>query len=89
MKISKNSPERLWKELLKLDPVEFLGICKIIGVSVYEEDDTEENADGVPVKKPRDFYDIWNEVCEVINDMNRKRRRTLGMLIYAATKKEK
>lgn len=89
MKISKNSPERLWQELLKLDPVEFLGICKIIGVSVYEEDDTEENADGVPVKKPRDFYDIWNEVCEVINDMNRKRRRTLGMLIYAATKKEK
>ena len=89
MKISKNSPERLWQELLKLDPVEFLGICKIIGVSVYEEDETEENADGAPVKKPRDFYDMWNEVCEVINGMKRKRRRTLGELIYAATKKEK
>lgn len=89
MKISKNSPERLWQELLKLDPVEFLGICKIIGVSVYEEDETEENADGAPVKKPRDFYDMWDEVCEVINSMNRKRRRILGELIYAATKKEK
>ena len=89
MKISKNSPERLWQELLKLDPVEFLGICKIIGVSVYEEDETEENADGAPVKKPRDCYDMWDEVCEVINGMNRKRRRTLGELIYAATKKEK
>ena len=89
MKVSKNSPERLWQELLKLEPLEFLGICKIIGVSVYEEDDVEEDADGAPVKKPRDFYDIWNEVCEVINGMNRKRRRTLGELIYAATKKEK
>ena len=89
MKISKNSPDRLWQELLKLDPVEFLGICKIIGVSIYEEDDAEENTDGAPVKKPRDFYDIWDEVCNVINSMNRKRRRTLGMLIYAATKKEK
>ena len=78
MKINKYSPERLWEEILKLDPVEFLGICKIIGVDIYKED-----------KQPRDFYDIWNDVCEIINQMNRKRRRTLGELIYAATKKEK
>jgi hypothetical protein len=78
MKINKYSPERLWEEILKLDPVEFLGICKIIGVDVYKED-----------KQPRDFYDIWDDVCEITNQMNRKRRRTLGELIYAATKKEK
>lgn len=91
MRKGKNSPERLWQELLKLDPVEFLGICKIIGVSIYKEEENEgENVECAPAdREPRNFYDIWNEVCEVIDGMNRQRRRTLGGLIYAATKKEK
>lgn len=85
MKINKYSPERLLEESLKLEPVEFLGICKIIGVVVYEEDET----DGAQANKPRDFYDIWCDICDTINNMNRQRRKTLGSLIYAATKKEK
>ena len=93
----KNSPESLIEEILKLDAIEFLGICKIIGVEVYEEGvDVEEDVEcGRPNEEKnvlppaRDFYDIWNDVCDTIGNMNRVRRRNLGRLVYAATKKEK
>ena len=87
----KNSPENLLIEIIKLNPIEFLGVCKIIGVSVYEEDveGAQANEDGDVTKAPRDFVEIWQDVCDVIGDMNRVRRRNLGKLVHAATKKEK
>lgn len=86
----KNSPESLVEEILKLDAIEFLGICKIIGVDVYEDvESAQANEDDDATPNPRDFYDIWEEVCDTIGAMNRTRRRNLGKLIYSATKKEK
>ena len=38
---------------------------------------------------PRDFTDLWSEVCEKVDQLNRKRRRTLDRLLRAATKKGK
>lgn len=101
---SKYSSEKLIEEILKLDAIEFLGICKIIGVDVYEKDNceygkivveeieeaTDECAQSTAKMKleiqPRDFYDIWTDICDTINEMNRTRRRNLGKLVYAATK---
>lgn len=90
---SKNSPESLIVKILELDPIEFLGICKIVGVDVYEDvecgqanDDTNATQE---VSQPREFTDIWSDLCDTIEAMNRVRRRNLGRLIYAATKKEK
>lgn len=90
---SKNSPESLIVKILELDPIEFLGICKIVGVDVYEDvecgqanDDTNTTQEG---SHPREFTDIWSDLCDTIEAMNRVRRRNLGRLIYAATKKEK
>ena len=96
----KYSPESLLVKILELDAIEFLGICKIIGVPVYEEVDVEEiveddshcaqaNEDANATQEPRDFYAIWNDVVDTISEMNRTRRRNLGKLIYPATKKEK
>lgn len=86
----KNSPESLVEEILKLDAIEFLGVCKIIGVDVYEDVEcAQANEDDDAAPNPRDFYDIWEEVCDTIGAMNRTRRRNLGKLIYSATKKEK
>lgn len=79
---SKNSPERLLLEIMKLEPIEFLGICKILGVKVYDEEAVES-------AKPRDFYDLWEDVCDVVSEMNRTRRRNLSRLVRAANKKEK
>ena len=87
---SKNSPENLLEKILELDAVEFLGICKIIGVDVCVDEHCAQanEADNV-APNPRDFYEIWSDVCDTIGAMNRTRRRNLGKLVYAATKKEK
>lgn len=98
---SKYSPENLVEKILELDAIEFLGICKICGIDVYEdvEENVEENVEcGRPnddtnatqeASHPREFTDIWSDLCDTIETMNRVRRRNLGRLIYAATKKEK
>ena len=90
---SKNSPESLIVKILELDPIEFLGICKIVGVDVYEDVECGQANDDTNVtqeaSQPREFTDIWSDLCDTIEAMNRVRRRNLGRLIYAATKKEK
>ncbi len=80
---SKNSPEKLLLEIMELDSVQFLGICKILGINIYKEDGEKEN------KVAKDFCDLWEEICDKINEMNRIRRRNLGKLLRAANKKEK
>ena len=102
MKIGQNSPEKLIEEITKLEPVEFLGVCKILGIDVYknleigkvESVEADEECGRVKGKvnidvEPKDFVEIWDELCDKIGEMNRTRRRNLGTLIYAATKKEK
>ena len=90
---SKNSPESLIVKILELDPIEFLGICKIVGVDVYEDVERGQANDDAnatqEAMQPREFTDIWSDLCDTIESMNRVRRRNLGRLIYAATKKEK
>ena len=90
---SKNSPESLVVKILELDPIEFLGICKIVGVDVYEDVECGQANDDANTTQeashPREFTDIWSDLCDTIESMNRVRRRNLGRLIYAATKKEK
>ena len=91
------SPETLLEKILELDAVEFLGVCKIIGVEVYQAmPDVEENVEcgqateeAKVMAPPREFYDIWNDVCDTLATMNRVRRRNLGRLIYAAVKSKK
>ena len=98
----KYSPESLLEKILELDPVEFLGICKIVGVDIMKqgeatvEDTTEADEEGggavTHMKlevEPREFTDIWSDLCDTIDSMNRVRRRNLGKLIYAAVKSKK
>lgn len=95
----KYNPEKLLIELLSLEPIEFIGICKIIGVEIYKKEKEENEECGGAEEYtdvhhidahiiPREFYEIWNDVCDTVDDMNRTRRRNLGKLIYAAAKKE-
>lgn len=72
----KNSPEKILIEISKLEVTEFLGVCKILGVSVYKNDG----------KTPKEFENIWEEMCDIVWAMNRTRRRNLGRLIYSATR---
>lgn len=93
--VNKSSAEYILMKIAELDALEFLGICKIVGVDVCEtETNVEDVVEGGPANvsvkaDPRPFEDIWSDVCEKVAGMNRARRRTLSKLVCAATKKEK
>lgn len=104
--IRRNDPESLLKEIVKLDTVEFLGVCTVLGIDIYEEKEEEEEkgednvevadegatAKEIPKKpklKPRNFTDIWCDLCDKIWGLSRRRRKNLARLVRAATKKEK
>ena len=83
MKKGRSKPERLLEEIIKLDHVQFFGICKILDIKIFKDEEKGKDAE------PKTFYELWSEMCDVINDMNRTRRRNLAKLVYAATKEEK
>lgn len=83
MKKGKSSPERLLEEIVELDSVQFLGVCKILGIELYRKDNEGAPAEEV---KTKDFSELWTDLCDTISSMNRTRRRNLSRLIYAATK---
>ena len=89
----KDKTEKLMREIAKLEPEEFLGICKILDVKLVDiEEDVEEDVEGGQSKveaKPRDFTDLWDEVCEKVNALNRNQKRNLDKLVRAATKGKK
>lgn len=94
----KDKTEKLMREIAKLEPAEFLGVCKIVGVPLYEEGEkqkiTVKDKDGKDVEmtysaRPRQFEDLWGDLCEKVKRLNRKQKRTLDQLVRAATKKEK
>ena len=88
MKNGKYSSKKLIEEILKLnDPVQFIGICKILGINIYKEKiNEEESEEGGRAIEPKEFYELWSEICDIIEGMNRTRRRNLGRLIYSVTK---
>lgn len=70
--MGKYSVENCVRELIKLQADEILGAFKIIGVELM---DGEE---------PKDFYKLLDEAIEIIQKMNRTRRKNLLRLLRAA-----
>ena len=102
MKKGRNSAEKLLEKVLELDTVEFLGVCKILGIElvkvldvgkmenvVVDEEGGPAHGEVTAKVEPRSFEDIWNDMCDKLEGMNRTQRRNLGKLVYAATKKSK
>ena len=98
------STEKLLKEIAGLEPAEFMGVCTILGIDVYKEkkDTTklgqpnESNVEGAPStddtkieRVPKDFSELWNEVCDEVDGLNRTRRRNLDCLLRPIYKKGK
>ena len=89
----KDKTEKLMREIAKLEPEEFLGICKILDVRLFNtEENVEEDVESGQSKveaKPRDFTELWDDVCEKVNALNRNQKRNLDKLVRAATKGKK
>lgn len=71
-----NLTEKIVKELVKLEPTEFLGVCTVVGVRPVDEDKDE----------PKEFEVLWAEVVDKIDSMSRLRKRNLERLVRAAIK---
>ena len=88
----KNSTERLLRKIATLDVVEFLGICKILGIKLYRETKVDTFDEGASPKnevEPRDFTEIWADLCDKVDELNRTRRKNLNRLVSTALKKGK
>lgn len=70
-----NLTEKIVKNLVKLEPAEFLGVCEIVGVRPVDE-----NGDAI------EFEQIWSDVVDKIDQLNRVRKRNLDVLVRAAIK---
>lgn len=66
--------DKIVKEILKLQTEEFLGVCKILGVSLVEKGEDKE----------RDFENIWADVVDKLGGLNRIKRKNLMKLLRAA-----
>lgn len=69
---NKVNTENILRETLRLAPEEFLGICKIVGIGLIEEE------------KEREFELIWTDLCEKVDQLSYKRKKNLMRLLRAA-----
>ncbi len=94
----RNSSVELLKKIMKLDTVEFLGVCRILEIKLFEEVEGDEcvgkSDEGAHPKKetklePRNFTNIWEDLCDKVDGLSRTRRKNLNRLVSAALKKGK
>lgn len=70
---------QLIEQICKLEPVEFLGLARLLGVQVLEE-----NKEAISEKdkfKPRSFADVLEEVMQKYEKQNRSRKREILKLL--------
>ena len=91
--------KRIIEMIAALRPEEFIGVCKILGVQIFEglekiedipkNETKEENQKRNKQVRPRDAADLISDVIDKVNMLNRTQKRNLETLLKAATKKEK
>ena len=72
-----NKKNELIELITKLEPVEFIGLARILCVDIINEED----------KTTRDFYDILNDIIDKFNTLARKQRREI-LSVLRRVKKE-
>ena len=70
--------ERFQRQLLQLEPVEFIGVARILGVQLFVPDTME----------PVPFEELFIRVLEAYKKLSRRQRKNLDRIMRAATKKE-
>lgn len=75
MKKEKTTNQKFMELLIGLEAVEFLGLCKFLGVKLMEDS-----------KSPRDFTDLLNDLMEKFQNLNRTRQRELLQILKKVNK---
>lgn len=71
--------EHFQRQLLALEPVEFIGVSKILGVPLTAEGDEKEF---LP------FEEVFLSMLEKYKTLSRRQRKNLHRLLSAATKQD-
>jgi hypothetical protein len=64
--------------IANLEPVEFMGLARVLKVKLFKDEETRE---------PRVFEDVFEEVLEKFTKCDRTRKREILKLIKAAAKR--
>ena len=72
-----NKKNELIELITKLEPVEFIGLARVLCIDIINEED----------KTTRDFYDILNDIIDKFNTLARKQRREI-LSVLRRVKKE-
>ena len=72
-----NKKNELIELITKLEPVEFIGLARVLCIDIINEED----------KTTRDFYDILNDIVDKFNTLARKQRREI-LSVLRRVKKE-
>lgn len=75
MKKEKTTNQKFMELLIGLEAVEFLGLCKFLGVKLIEDS-----------KSPRDFADLLTDLMEKFQNLNRTRQRELLQILKKVNK---
>lgn len=72
-----NYDEKFLQQLTHLDPIQFIGVAKMLGIEVIKNEE------------PIPFEDLIEQILIAHNNLSRKRRRNLNRILRAATKEAK
>ena len=72
-----NKKNELIELIIKLEPVEFIGLARVLCVDIINKED----------KTTRDFYDVLNDIVNKFNTLARKQRREI-LSVLRRVKKE-
>lgn len=72
-----NKKNELIELIIKLEPVEFIGLARVLCVDIINKED----------KTTRDFYDVLNDIVNKFNTLARKQRREI-LSVLRGVKKE-
>ena len=72
-----NKKNKLIELITELEPVEFIGLARVLCVDIINEED----------KTTRDFYEVLNDIIDKFNTLARKQRREI-LSILRRVKKE-
>lgn len=70
---------QLIEQISKMEPVEFLGLARLLGVQVLEEN--KEATEDKDKLKPRSFADVLEDVMAKFDKQNRGRKREIIKLV--------
>lgn len=89
--MDKNNRTKTFMELLvRLEAVEFVGLCKFLGVRLVEENNESaqitSNNEAPQKSEVRDFSDLFSDLLQKFSDLSRPRQRELIKILKKINK---